>query len=89
MRHEANPGPEGCRACNAALDRAQAKRQSLFERMAEAQRLRAEEADAIRHAKPGDQIVSAPPRLEVRPAFTGAGAPTFKPARHGDRPPGK
>jgi hypothetical protein len=27
------------------------------------------------------------PRLSLRPAFTGAGAPSFKPARHGKRAP--
>lgn len=62
---------------------------SLFERMAEAQRQRDEEAAAIRSAKPGDTIPAAPPKLAIRPAFTGAGAPSFKPARHGARPPGR
>lgn len=27
--------------------------------------------------------------LSIRPTFTGAGAPTFKPARHANRGPGK
>ncbi len=62
---------------------------TLFERMADLARQRAEEAEAIRAAKPGDTIPAAPPKLSIRPAFTGAGAPSFKPARHGARAPGK
>lgn len=62
---------------------------SLFERMAEAQQLRDDEAEAIRKARPGDVVPAAPPKRDIRPAFTGAGTPTFKPARHGKRAPGK
>lgn len=62
---------------------------SLFERMADAQRMRDEEAEAIRSARPGDVVPAGPPKLDIRPAFTGAGAPTFRPARHAKRPAGK
>lgn len=62
---------------------------TLFERMAEVQRLRNEEAEAIRKAQPGDVLPAVPPKIDIRPAFTGAGKTSFKPARHGARLPGK
>jgi hypothetical protein len=37
----------------------------------------------------GDRVPLPPRKLEIRPAFTGAGSTSFKPARHGDRGPGK
>lgn len=39
--------------------------------------------------KIGDTVPHVPPRLVVKPAFTGAGSPSFKPARHAKRAPGK
>lgn len=37
--------------------------------------------------KVGDVVPFVPPAPIVKPAFTGAGAPSFKPARHGKRQP--
>jgi hypothetical protein len=37
----------------------------------------------------GDTVPHVPPPPDVRPAFTGAGGPSFKPARHGKRAPGR
>lgn len=58
---------------------------SLFERMADIQRADREERDRIRTAKPGDVLPASPRRPDVRPAFTGAGSPSFKPARNAKR----
>jgi hypothetical protein len=35
--------------------------------------------------KIGDRVPMPPRKLGIRPAFTGAGAPSFKPARNGKR----
>lgn len=58
---------------------------SLFERMAEAQTIREADREAVRRAKVGDVLQLAPPKRDIRPAFTGAGAPSFKPARKGKK----
>ena len=42
-----------------------------------------------RALKVGDRIPHIPPKIDIRPAFTGAGSPSFKPARHAKRAPGK
>jgi hypothetical protein len=39
--------------------------------------------------KVGDVVPHIPPKLDIRPAFTGAGKTSFKPARHAKRAPGK
>lgn len=33
----------------------------------------------------GDRVPMPPRKLDIRPAFTGAGAPSFKPARNGKK----
>lgn len=58
---------------------------TLFERMADIARQNAAEREAIRHAKPGDVIPAAPRQLDIKPAFTGAGKTSFKPARNGKK----
>lgn len=35
--------------------------------------------------KVGDRVPHVPPKLSIRPTFTGPGAPSFKPARKGKR----
>ena len=85
MKHVRDPGPEGCPACNADTERQEAKRVTLFERMAEIARQNAVERARIRSAQPGDTLPPAARKLDVRPAFTGAGAPSFKPARKGKK----
>lgn len=35
--------------------------------------------------KIGDKVPIEPRKLDIRPAFTGAGKPSFKPARNGKR----
>lgn len=37
----------------------------------------------------GDRLPATPPKIEIRPAFTGPGKPSFHSARHGVRAPGK
>lgn len=45
-----------------------------------------DEARRIMHdLKPGDVVPHIPEPLRMRPAFTGAGAPSFKPARKASR----
>lgn len=39
--------------------------------------------------KVGDVVPLRPKRLSLGPTFTGAGAPSFRPARHANRGPGK
>lgn len=39
--------------------------------------------------KVGDVVPHVQPPISIRPAFTGAGGPSFKPARHAKRAPGK
>lgn len=39
--------------------------------------------------KVGDRVPMPERKLDIRPAFTGSGKPSFKPARHGNRGPGK
>jgi hypothetical protein len=39
--------------------------------------------------KVGDTVPLEPRKLDIRPAFTGSGKTSFKPARHAKRPPGK
>lgn len=35
--------------------------------------------------KIGDRLPMPPRKLDIRPAFTGAGGPSFKPARNGKK----
>ena len=39
--------------------------------------------------KIGDKVPHVGPPLDIRPTFTGAGSPSFKPARHAKRGPGR
>lgn len=39
--------------------------------------------------KIGDRVPHVLPKISVRPAFTGPGKSSFKPARHAKRAPGK